>query len=184
MVAISGSIVGIAGALSMGIGAYISVRSQRQINESQNKKIEILFEVSPKKALDELKSHFEELNIPEDITNDILKKIDDKSKIAKLLTKEVKENELKSGLFTGFAYLIGVLFPVLPYFFASSSLMALPFSILFAGIALATVGFFIAVFSGIDYKKKIFEMIAAGFSAAGLSYLFGKIMQTIFGVEI
>ena len=184
MVAVSGSIVGIAGALSMGIGAYISVKSQRQVNQALNEKIEILFEVAPEKALDELKSYLEELNIPDELIKEILKKIDDKSALAKLLIKKDEENEIKSGLFTGFAYLFGVLFPVLPYFFTPSSLIALPFSILFAGLALAIVGFFISIFSGIDAKKKALEMVIAGFSAAGLSYIFGKIIQSVFGIDI
>ncbi len=184
MVAVSGSIVGVAGALSMGIGAFISVRSQRQVNKALNEKIEILFDVSPDKALDTLREHLEEMNIPSQVIEEIVKKVDDKKAIAKLLIKEDDENEIRSGLFTGFAYLFGVLFPVLPYFFAPSSLVALPFSILFAGLALATVGFVIATLSGIDIRKKIMEMVIAGFSAAGLSYLFGKAIQAIFGIEV
>ncbi len=184
MVAISGSIVGIAGALSMGIGAYISVRSQKQVNQSKNEKIKILFDVSPEKALDELEDYLNKLNLPKSIIKKVLENIEDKKALAKLLIKEDDENELKSGLFTGFAYLVGVLFPVMPYFLVPSSLIALPFSIFFAGLALATVGLFIAMFSGINVKKKIMEMVVAGFSAAGFSYLFGKAIQIIFGVEV
>jgi len=184
IVAISGSIVGIAGALSMGIGAFISVRSQKQVNQAQNEKIKILFEVSPEKALDELESYLNQLNLPKDIIEKVLENVEDKTALAKLLIKEENENEVKSGLFTGFAYLFGVLFPVIPYFFAPTSIVALPFSIFFAGLALATVGFFISLLSGINVKKKIAEMVIAGFSAAGLSYIFGKIMQVIFGIEI
>ncbi|RMD46870.1 MAG: rubrerythrin family protein [Aquificota bacterium] len=184
IVAISGSIVGIAGALSMGIGAFISVRSQKQVNKAQNEKMKILFEVSPEKALNELGSYLSRLNLPKDIIKKVLDNVEDKAALAKLLIKEENENEIKSGLFTGFAYLFGVLFPVLPYFFAPSSMVALPLSVLFAGLALATVGFFISLLSGINVKKKILEMVIAGFSAAGLSYIFGKIMQAIFGIDI
>ncbi len=184
MVAISGSIVGIAGALSMGIGAYISVRSQRQVNQALKEKIEILFDVAPEKAIEEFKDYLRELNIPEDVINELAKKVKDKKALVRLLVKEDDENELKSGLFTGFAYLFGVLFPVLPYFFAPSSLVALPLSILFAGLALATVGAFISLLSGIDIKKKALEMVVAGFSAAGLSYFFGKAIQAIFGIDV
>ena len=184
MVAISGSIVGIAGALSMGIGAYISVRSQKQVNQALNEKFKILFEISPDKALDELEDYLNELNLPKNVIKKVLENVEDKKALAKLLIKEDDENEIKSGLFTGFAYLVGVLFPVMPYFFAPSSLIALPFSILFAGLALATVGLFIAMFSGINIKKKIMEMVIAGFSAAGLSYLFGKVIQVVFGIDV
>jgi len=42
LVTVSGLVVGVAGALSMGIGAFISVRSLRQINESTHARMEIL----------------------------------------------------------------------------------------------------------------------------------------------
>lgn len=184
IVASSGLVVGIAGALSMGIGAFISVRSQKQVNQAMKEKMEIIFEVSPDLAVEEIKDYLEKLSIPPEIVKKVLENIDDKKSIAKLLLKEEDENELKSGLFTGFAYLFGVFFPIVPYFFAPSSLVALPFSILFAGLALATVGIFISLFSGINIKKKVLEMVLAGFSAAGLSYIFGKIVQTVFGIEI
>jgi len=184
MVAISGSIVGVAGALSMGIGAFISVRSQRQVNQAMNEKFKILFEVSPEKAVEALKDYLTQMNLPVEVIEEIVSKIKDKQAVAKLLIKEDNENEIRSGLFTGIAYMFGVLFPVLPYFFAPSSMVALPFSILFAGLALATVGFIISTLSGIDTKKKVVEMVVAGFSAAGLSYLFGKAIQSIFGIEI
>ncbi len=51
LVGISGLIVGgVAGALSMGIGAFISVRSQRQVNEALREKMEVLFRVSPREG--------------------------------------------------------------------------------------------------------------------------------------
>jgi len=43
MVAISGLIVGVAGALSMGIGSFISVRSQREMNEGNKETDETSF---------------------------------------------------------------------------------------------------------------------------------------------
>ncbi|NPA12770.1 MAG: rubrerythrin family protein, partial [Aquificae bacterium] len=89
-----------------------------------------------------------------------------------------------SGLFTGFAYLVGVFFPVVPFFFAPTSYVALPFSILFAGLVLATVGLVIAVLSGISIKKKVMEMVISAFTAAAIAYGFGSLMQSIFGIQI
>src|SRR5690606_25270875 len=60
IIAISGLIVGIAGALSMGIGAFISVRSQRQINEGAKERMEILFEVAPERAVAEYRARLAE----------------------------------------------------------------------------------------------------------------------------
>ncbi|ACO03977.1 MAG TPA: rubrerythrin family protein [Persephonella sp.] len=185
MVAISGLIVGIAGALSMGIGAFISVRSQRQVNEGIKEKLEIIFDIRPEKAVDEFKEKLVETGIPEKLAEEISSKLGkEKNSLKKLLVEEVTENEIVSGLFTGFAYLIGVLFPVLPYFFSPTSITALPFAVLFAGLALTVVATVISVLSGINVKKKILEMVLTAFLAAGLSYGFGSLMQSIFGINI
>ena len=185
VVAISGLIVGVAGALSMGIGAFISVRSQRQVNEAIREKLQIIFDIAQERAIEEFKEKLLETGIPEDLAEEISKKLGtNKEAIKKLLIKETNENEIVSGLFTGFAYIFGVFFPVLPYFIAPSSLIALPFSILFAGLALAIVATIIATLSGISIKKKIMEMVFSAFFAAGVSYLFGSLMQNLFGINI
>jgi VIT1/CCC1 family predicted Fe2+/Mn2+ transporter len=81
------------------------------------------------------------------------------------------------------AYLTGVAFPVLPYFVASSSLLALPFSVLLAGTALAIVAGTVSILSGISIRKKVFEMVSTGLGAAFLSYLFGRLMEAIFHIS-
>ncbi len=185
VVAISGLIVGVAGALSMGIGAYISVRSQRQVNQAMKEKMEVLFDVSPKSAIEEFKNKLKEAGLTDEIVEEIAEKFKGKHDvIKKLLIEEVEENEILSGLFTGFAYLFGVFFPVIPFFFAPSSYIALPFSILFAGLALSIVATVISLLSGISIKQKILEMVLSAFGAAGLAYIFGKIMQQIFGINV
>lgn len=185
LIGISGSIVGIAGALSMGIGAFISVRSQRQIAQSKNEKNEMLFNVAPEKAIDEFKESLMESNIDESIANEITQKIKaSNANISNLLINKVEENEINSGIFTAFAYLIGVVFPVTPFFIFDSSLEALPFSILLALLALSTVGISVSLVSGISIRKKVFEMVSSSFFAAGFSFGFGKLMQILFHISM
>lgn len=183
VVAVSGLIVGVAGALSMGIGAFISVRSQRQVNESRRERMEILFAVSPQRAQAEFQEKLVDSGLPESLSAEVVQKVgDNQESLARLLLEEVEDNEWRSALFTGGAYLFGVLFPVLPYFLASSSGAALVGSVGFAGLALAGVGSLIALVSGISLRVKVMEMLVAGLSAAGLAYLFGRLMQSLFGL--
>jgi len=185
IVGVSGLIVGIAGALSMGIGAFISVRSQRQVNEAQKEEMEIIFEVAPERAIEEYKEKLINSGIIKEIADEIANKIGkNKEAVSKLLIEETDENEIKSGLFTGFAYLVGVFFPVIPFFFSPTSYIALPFSIIFAGFALTLVAVIISVLSGINIKKKITEMVLSAFGAAAVAYVFGTLMQSLFGIEI
>ncbi len=185
LVAVSGLVVGIAGALSMGIGAFISVRSQRQVNQGTRQRMEVLFGVAPERAVDEFRDKLQEAGLPADLSADVARRVGtSRESLSKLLLEDVTENEWRSGLFTGAAYLFGVLFPVLPYFIADTATTALFGSVFFAGLALATVGGFIALISGIDLRTKVLEMLVSGLGAAGLAWLFGLLMQNVFGISV
>ena len=185
IVGVSGLIVGIAGALSMAIGAFVSVRSQRQVNQGRRERLETLFDVAPERILDDYKDKLNESGVPADLADSLVAKIgENKEAVSQLLVGEIEENELRASLFTGFAYLFAVAFPVIPYFFASSSLTALVFSVVLAGSALAIVATVISALSGIAIRRKIGEMVILGFAAAGVAYIFGKLVQSIFGIEV
>ncbi len=185
IIGISGLVVGIAGALSMGIGAYISVKSQRQVNDAINERNQILLDVSSEKMYELFEEKLKKEEIPKSVISDVITKFKEKNvNVSNILIKNSDENEIKSGIFTGFSYLLGVFFPVIPFFIFYSSYIALPFSFLFAFLILSIAGMFVAFFSGISVKKKILEMIFTGFLAAILSFSFGKIVQIIFGIEV
>ncbi|ASJ17302.1 rubrerythrin family protein [Thermococcus chitonophagus] len=184
LVGISGLIVGVAGALSMAIGALISVRSQRQVSESIRERTKVLFKVSPERAVGEIYEKLIEGGLPPEIAKEVSEKLKGREEaLIKLLVPEGEESEFRAALYTGIAYLVGVAFPVTPYFLASSSLVALPFSVLLAGLALSIVATSVALISGISIRKKIAEMVATGLGAAFLSYLFGHLMESIFNVS-
>lgn len=184
-VGLSGVVVGIAGAMSMGIGAFISVRSQRQVNQALRERAEILFQVAPQRAVTEYQDRLAESGVPDDTAAEVAQRVgNNRDAIAHLLMPEAAENELRSGLYTGFAYLLGVIFPVLPYFVATSSLSALLGSVALAGIALALTATTVSVLSGISLRAKITEMIIAAFSAAAIAYLFGWALRATTGIEV
>jgi vacuolar iron transporter family protein len=185
VVGISGLIVGIAGAMSMGIGAFVSVRSQRQVNEALRDRMEILFNVAPQRAVSEYQDRLAESGIPDDTAAEVAHRVGaNRTAISRLLLPESEENELRSGLYTGLAYLFGVAFPVLPYFIAPTSLTALVGSVLLAGMALATTALVVSVVSGISIRRKVLEFLAAGFGAAGIAYAFGWTLRTLIGIDL
>lgn len=151
VVGASAVVVGVAGAISMGVGAFVSVRSQRQVNEAMRERERILADITGK-------------GIPKDFNS--------------------SENEIRSALFTGLSYLLGVVFPVSPYFLVEDSLTGLYFSLSLAVLVLALVGGFIALVSGISLKKKVLEMVLSAGFAAGASFLFGSLVKRFFGLEV
>lgn len=184
LVAVSGLIVGIAGALSMGIGAFVSVRSQRQVNDGARERMEALLAIDPQRAVHTYRGELIASGIPAPLAEETARTLGKNQRALTnlILPDSDGDNELRSALFTGGAYLIGVIFPVLPYFFAPSALLALPFSILFAGLSLTVVASLVAMLSGIPIKQKVLEMVVSGFMAVGLSYGFGSLMRSVFGL--
>jgi VIT1/CCC1 family predicted Fe2+/Mn2+ transporter len=185
IVGVNGLVVGLAGALSMGIGTWVSVRSQRQVNEGIRRKTDLLFSVAPKRAQAELARKLAESGMPADLTDEVTEKLaSNKDAMIALLTESTPSNEIRSALFTGAAYIIGLLFPVLPYFFARNSFMALIFSVLFAGLALTIVASIITLTAGSNaFRRKIREMVITGLGAAAASYAFGRLVQAVFGIH-
>nr|WP_245543944.1 VIT1/CCC1 transporter family protein [Mahella australiensis] len=185
-VGINGLVVGLAGAMSMAIGTFISVRSQRQVNEGIRRKMELLFGVSKDRAKQELLDKLTESGMPEDVGKEVTDRIgENQESMIELLIEENDENEIRSAAFTGLAYIVGVAFPVLPYFLLPSSISALILSAVLAGIALAAVATIVSISAGnANIKGKIIEMVVSGLGAAGVSYIFGLIVQGYFGVSV
>ena len=185
IVGVSGLVVGVAGAMSMGIGAFVSVRSQREVNQGLRQRMEILFDVAPQRAVTEYQRRLQASGVPDDTAAEIAHRVGtNRDAIARLLLPEARENEVRSGLYTGLAYLLGVAFPVLPYFFASSALTALGISVVFAGLALAATAGLVSLLSGISLRRKVIEMLTAGFCAAAIAYVFGWAIRAATGIEI
>jgi len=185
LVGIGGLVVGIAGALSMGIGAFMAVRSQREVNAGKRERMRILFSVAPARATDDLAEHLTSIGIPAEVAAQITAKVgDNQQAIAQILAPEDNENELRSGLYTGVAYLFGVVFPVLPFFVAPSSSTALFGAAVLAGLALAGTAAVVSLLSGISLGRKVSEMVVLGFGAAAISYGFGSLLQAVFHISI
>lgn len=185
IVGVNGLVVGLAGALSMAIGTWVSVRSQRQVNEGIRRKTDLLFNVAPQRAQTELARKLTASGMPAELTDEITGKLaSNKEAMIGLLTENAPANEIRSALFTGAAYIIGLLFPVLPYFFTKNSFTALILSVFFAGLALATVASIITLTAGSNaFRRKIREMVITGLGAAAASYAFGRIVQAVFGIH-
>jgi VIT1/CCC1 family predicted Fe2+/Mn2+ transporter len=180
IVGLSGLIVGVAGSLSMAIGTYVSVRSQRQVNEGTRKRLAIVLSLSEERAKKEVRDKLEEMGLQREIAESTAEIIVKNGKPESILPQE-DVNEVRAALYTGIAYIIGVFFPVTPYFFAPNSYIALPISVFLAGTMLAIVSSIISVMSGISIKKKVAEMVVLGLGAAALSYAFGYLINYLFG---
>ncbi len=191
-VALGGTIVGIAGALSMGIGAFTSVRAQKQVRLGILSRIKLtvsyvsnalysrVIEYMRKKEFSELTSR----KIAEEAldNSDLLSRIIAEEEYG--LKEEKLESPGKAGLYTGLFYIVGAIVPLIPYYLRLSINMSLPLSFGIAASMLTVMGFVIAVAAEISIKKKVLELIMAGLGSATLTFMIGKLASWLIGIEV
>lgn len=191
-VAVGGAIVGVGGALSMGIGAFTSVRAQNQVRLSVLSRIRL----ASRHAAGVLKRRIVEYMARRGVSRRTSEMLAEEaasnpelmgSIIAEEeygLSEASLENPAKAGLYTGLFYAVGAVVPLLPYFARMRITYATPLSFILAGIMLAATGFIIAVSAGLNYKYKMIELAAAGLGSAALTFLIGKAASIILGINI
>lgn len=191
-VALGGFIVGMGGALSMGIGAYVSVKAQREVRMSVLYRVLGAVKSIPEKLVETLSSIISTRGYSRETVDMILSDASRNHELLKKLIVEEKygvkeemmENPAKSGVITGLFYITGAIVPLIPYFLGLPINISLPLSLLFATLMLSVVGFIIALSAGLNIKKKILELIIGGLGAAGLTYLIGTMASILLGINV
>lgn len=104
---------------------------------------------------------------------------------------------LKSALYTGFAYIITVVFLILPFLLIPGNITFIIFNLNIASIYLAlaiTIGiviliilgftFYISVAKNLNFKKRFWEMIAISLGVAVLSFAVGYLVKILFKIDV
>lgn len=172
----------LAGALSMGAGEYVSVRSQRELLEAS------VQGTAAGDALSRLDVDANELALiyrargipPEEA----------EIRAAEVLANntfgvsEVSDEHEAVG--TGFAaaaasfcfFASGAIIPVLPYLFGLQGMAALVVAAVLVGIALLSTGVVVGLLSGGPPVRRALRQLAIGYGAAGATYLLGMLFGT------
>ncbi len=191
-VALGGTIVGIAGALSMGIGAFTSVRAQKQVRLGILSRIKLTVNYVSHALYSRVVDYMKKKGFSESTSRRIADEaLADKKLLGKIVAEEeygLKEEKLespgKAGLYTGLFYIVGAIVPLIPYYLRFPIDISLPLSFGIAASMLAIMGFVIAVAAEISIKRKILELIIAGLGSATLTFMIGKLASWFFGIEV
>lgn len=175
----------LAGSISMGLGAYISTKSEEDFYKSKIEKEKRSIEDIPNIEIRELKELYRKKGFNEKEINLIVSKII-KHKATWLDTLihekigigEKFEDPKVMGLVNGFSFILGGLFPILPFFFFKSS-NPLLIGILFALIILFIIGALKSKISNKNWLSSGLELSVICLIAATLSYLAGKLITLI-----
>jgi VIT1/CCC1 family predicted Fe2+/Mn2+ transporter len=171
----------LAGALSMGAGEYVSVRSQRELLEASRP------DPASQAALPHLDVDANELALVYRARG--MSEVEAAAHAAQVLATlhldnddaaaaGIDENEavgspwhaaISSFLF----FASGALIPVLPYLFGASDVAAVVIAAAAVGVALLATGAVVGILSGASPLKRALRQLAIGFGAALVTYLLG-----------
>ena len=177
----------LAGSFSMAAGEYVSVRAQRELFEQQIKMEKEELEMSPKEEEEELSLIYQAKGLPEQEASLLARRIIANPRIAidTLAREELGLDPSALGspwvaAFSSFsAFVIGALFPVIPYLFISGT-AAWGASALLSCLALFIVGAVISIFTARGPIRSGLRMLGIGLLASGVTFGAGW----LFGVTV
>ena len=171
----------LAGALSMGAGEYVSVRSQRELLQSTRP------DAAAQKALPHLDLQANELALvyrargmnaeqAEAHANQVLRTLEldaDSPAAEGLDPHEAVGNAWGAALSSFCFFASGALIPVLPYLLGASGLVAIVIAAVLVGLALLSTGAIVGVLSGASPGGRALRQLCIGYGAAAATYLLG-----------
>lgn len=172
-----------AGTISMGMGAYLAAKSQKEMYEKEIAQEKRELKTQPKKELKELYEIYRKKGFKGKTLKDIVKVIssNDKVMLDVMLKEELGlesdfQNPINAGLLAGLSFLVSGFVPVLPFFFFIAN--PLTISIILTSLILLLVGAVKTIFTGKQIIVSAFETLVVGAIATLITYGVG----TLFGV--
>jgi VIT1/CCC1 family predicted Fe2+/Mn2+ transporter len=98
--------------------------------------------------------------------------------------KNSSKSALRSALYTGVTYIITVLVLIAPYFLFRNIYVSLGVMMALSIIIILSYNFYITTAKGLPLWRRFGEMALISLSVAGISFLVGVIVRTVFKVEV
>jgi vacuolar iron transporter family protein len=174
----------LAGALSMALGEWISVKSSQELSENQMQLEMDELIANPEGEQQELALIYMSSGIPEDqakqMAADIMK---DPKQAHELLVKEelginpeeLKGSAMEAAIFSFVLFAIGAIIPVAPFLF-TSGMKAIYISVILSATGLFLIGSAITLFTGKSVWFSGFRQVIFGLMAAAITFGIGKLI--------
>ena len=177
----------LAGAISMAAGAYISAKSEREVYEAEVVREREEVELEPEEEKEELRILYQLKGFSKEEAERLVERVSqDKDLFLEGLVRdelglmpESFPNPWKAGAFSGGAFVLGALIPLVAHFFLEG-LPAVVASAAFSIVGLFLIGVLKTIFTGRSWWRSGVEMVGIGFFATAVTYLIG----TLFGVQV
>lgn len=174
----------LAGALSMALGEWISVKSSQELYENQMQLEMEELEINPEGEKQELKLIYMAKGIPEDQAAEIVEELMKNKTLAhEVLVKEelginaeeLKGSAMEAALSSFFLFAIGAIIPVLPFMF-TTGMKAIILSTVASAFGLFLIGSAITLFTGRNVWFSGFRQVFFGLAAAAVTFGIGKLI--------
>ena len=98
--------------------------------------------------------------------------------------KPVHATPLKSALYVGAFYILGAIFPLLPFALGASGTYGILSSVILTSIVLSVTATLIAVISGISIRKNVLKSLAISLGAAAVTIIIGTYARVYLHIAI
>ena len=174
----------LAGALSMALGEWISVKSSQELYENQMQIEMEELEANPEGEMKELALIYITKGIPEPQAYEMAKEImKDKTHAHDVLVKEelginaeeLKGSAVEAAVYSFIMFAIGAVLPVIPFMF-TKGFQAIILSVSMSAVGLFLIGAAITLFTGKNVWYSGFRQVLFGLAAAAITYGIGKLI--------
>jgi VIT1/CCC1 family predicted Fe2+/Mn2+ transporter/rubrerythrin len=187
-VLLSGFATMVASALSMGSGAYLAMKSEREVYEAEVEREKHEIQNNPKEELEELELFYQLKGFTESEARAMAQRLAEKpDQLLKTLVHEelgLSEgsfpNEWRSAISATVSTAIGASVPVLPFLF-TSGMNALIISLIVSTAAHFLVGASKVLVTGRSWVKSGIEMTLVGLGEAAITFAIGLLVAPAIG---
>jgi VIT1/CCC1 family predicted Fe2+/Mn2+ transporter/demethoxyubiquinone hydroxylase (CLK1/Coq7/Cat5 family) len=178
----------IAGAISMAAGAYLSVRSQREVFEEALRKEAEEIAQNPEEEREELKAIYRAKGFSREEVDILVSRLTETPErwLKTMATEELGlseesfESPYGAGLLAGASFAVGAVLPIIPYAF-SGSVLATVASILASMAAAFGIGALKTLVTNRHWFRSGMEVVAIGGAAAAITYFIGTLFEVPVG---
>ncbi|MBI3138694.1 MAG: VIT1/CCC1 transporter family protein [Sphingobacteriales bacterium] len=174
----------LAGALSMALGEWISVKSSQELYENQMEIEMEELQTSPENEMKELELIYKAKGIPEaqakEMAAEILKNPEHAHELLVkeelgINAEELKGSAFEAALYSFFLFAIGAIIPVFPFMFLTGT-NAILLSAGASAVGLFIIGAAITLFTGRSIWFSGFRQVVFGLAAAAITFGIGKLI--------
>jgi VIT1/CCC1 family predicted Fe2+/Mn2+ transporter len=179
----------LAGALSMALGEWISVKSSQELYENQMALELEELETNPEGEQKELELIYIAKGVPEEQAVQMAAAVmQDKTEAHNVLIteelginpEELKGSAMEAALYSFFLFAIGAIIPVIPFIFATGY-TAILLSVGMSAVGLFIIGSAITLFTGRSIWFSGFRQVIFGLIAAAITFGIGKLIGVSVG---